>query len=151
MDDPKPHVLVVEDDKQLRELFRRYLTEIECDVWEAGSADEAFPLALEADLVVLDLGLNGQNGHGLLSRLREVGCYVPVVIVTGEDPDDGDRRTRLEALEIVFWFQKGGPLSQVIHVIQRALGAMRDLRSICEADGKLSLLIETARMRRLIA
>jgi DNA-binding response OmpR family regulator len=52
-------VLVVEDERKLRELVRSYLEQAGFTVLSTGSGAEAITMAAEAspDLVVLDLGL----------------------------------------------------------------------------------------------
>jgi two-component system OmpR family response regulator len=81
-------VLVVDDDAGVREVVRRYLEAQQFHVGEAGDAVAA-RLLLERepyDLVLLDLGLPGEDGLDLARRLRE---RWPVIIVSGRaDPVD---------------------------------------------------------------
>ncbi len=84
-------VLVVEDDAELRSAMRRYLTEEGFRVQEAADGDVALGVLLETayrgtsgavDAVVLDLLLPRLNGREVCYRLRQAGCWVPVLIAT---------------------------------------------------------------------
>ena len=84
-------VLVVEDDAELRTAMRRYLTEEGFVVEEADNGDAALDLLMSlgqrgqdgaVDAVVLDLLLPRLNGREVCYRLRQAGCWVPVLIAT---------------------------------------------------------------------
>ncbi|KUL26921.1 response regulator transcription factor [Actinoplanes awajinensis] len=90
-------VLVVEDDRELREVVRRYLERAGHTVHTTGSGAEALSL-LESGgvgLVVLDLGLPDVDGLEVLAAARQ-GQEIPVVVLTArsqvEDRIDGLRR-----------------------------------------------------------
>jgi CheY-like chemotaxis protein len=76
-------VLVVEDDRELRELVRRYLQRAGHAVHTTGSGAEALGLlaAGGVDLVVLDLGLPDVDGLEVLAATREQP-EIPVVVLT---------------------------------------------------------------------
>jgi DNA-binding response OmpR family regulator len=61
-----PVVLVVEDERKIRDLVRRYLERGGHTVLSTGSGAEAITMAADArpDLVVLDLGLPDVPGEG---------------------------------------------------------------------------------------
>ena len=90
-------VLVVEDDRELRELVRRYLERAGHAVHTTGSGAEALGLlaAGGVDLVVLDLGLPDVDGLEVLAAARE-RRDIPVVVLTArtgvDDRIDGLRR-----------------------------------------------------------
>lgn len=94
-------VLVVEDDRELRELVRRYLERAGYAVHTTGSGAEALGLLASGgfQLVVLDLGLPDVDGLEVLAAAhqgKEDREEVPVVVVTArshiEDRIDGLRR-----------------------------------------------------------
>ncbi|MFE7169451.1 response regulator transcription factor [Streptomyces sp. NPDC057616] len=76
-------VLVVEDEKEIRELLRRYLERAGYGVLTTGSGAEALRLLGEGDvdLALLDLGLPDVEGDEVLREARERG-HVPVVVLT---------------------------------------------------------------------
>ncbi|MDP2013244.1 MAG: response regulator transcription factor [Actinomycetota bacterium] len=75
-------VLVVEDEREIRELLRRYLERADHAVLSTGSGAEALRMLREStpDLVLLDLGLPDIDGLEVLSAASEVG--IPVVALT---------------------------------------------------------------------
>lgn len=89
-------ILIVEDDEDLRRLFRTSLTLAGYDVVEAGDGVEALQridLCLP-DLVILDLVLPGLSGAVVKQELaaQAVTRDIPIVIITGTyvDPSDFD-------------------------------------------------------------
>ncbi|MCM4081213.1 response regulator transcription factor [Paractinoplanes hotanensis] len=90
-------VLVVEDDRELRNLVRRYLERAGHAVQSTGSGAEAIArlAAGGVELIVLDLGLPDVDGGEVLAAARADGREVPVVVVTArsgvEDRIDGLR------------------------------------------------------------
>lgn len=91
-------VLVVEDDRELRELVRRYLQRAGHLVHTTGSGAEAIGLLAGGGvaLVVLDLGLPDIDGREVLAAAQAGGRAVPVVVLTArshvDDRIDGLRR-----------------------------------------------------------
>lgn len=75
-------VLVVEDERDIRELLRRYLERAGHSVLTAGTGAEAMLLLMDgsADLLLLDLGLPDIDGLEVLQRATEVA--VPVIALT---------------------------------------------------------------------
>ena len=91
------HLLVVDDDPQLRELLRRYLTENQFEVSLAQDAPAMNRLMQRQpfDLIVLDLMLPGEDGLSIVRRLRGAGDTTPVIMLTAKG-DDVDRIVGLE-------------------------------------------------------
>ena len=86
--DPKPSVLVVEDEKDIRELVRFHLEQEGYAVREADSG-EAAAAELHAgmpDLVLLDIMLPGTDGLMLCRRLRSqpATAGVPIIMLTAK-------------------------------------------------------------------
>jgi DNA-binding response OmpR family regulator len=90
-------VLVVEDDVALAQFLRKGLEleghSVEC----AGDGETALRLAGEMvpDLVVLDLGLPGQDGTDVLEELRNRIPETPVLVLTGR----GEVQERVRCLD----------------------------------------------------
>lgn len=84
-------ILVVEDDADLRRLFRTALSLAGYQVEEAGDGIEALRLVENhpPDLVVLDLLLRALDGLSVQQDLasRALTRRIPIVIVTGSDLD----------------------------------------------------------------
>ncbi len=92
-----PHILVVDDDADIRELLRDCLERDGFSVSEAhDSASMNARLALGGiDLVTLDLLLGGENGLVLAAGIKAVYAC-PIVMITGK----GDMIDRVVGLEI---------------------------------------------------
>ena len=92
------HILVVEDEPKLANALREGLEQEEYRVSVARSGEEAFYLlhSERFDLVTLDIMLPGRSGLEILSRLRQNGMYVPVLLLTARDALD-DRVSGLDA------------------------------------------------------
>jgi DNA-binding response OmpR family regulator len=92
-------VLLVEDERKLRELVRSYLERAGFTVLSTGSGAEAITLAASAapDLVVLDLGLPDVSGETIARELRAAGPAgtVPILILTAKAAEE-DRIAGLE-------------------------------------------------------
>jgi len=87
-------ILVVEDDRDLRELFCRTLVKNSFNAIGAENADKALDL-LETeyiDLIISDVMMAGMNGFELVKELREAGNDIPVIIITAKG-DISDKRT----------------------------------------------------------
>jgi two-component system OmpR family response regulator len=91
-----PHILVVEDDREIGRLVGRYLSANACRVSLAGDGREMERVlaASRIDLVILDVMLPGEDGLELCRRLRAVSD-LPIVMLTAKG-DDVDRIVGLE-------------------------------------------------------
>lgn len=90
--EPEPHVLVVEDDGEMRHLLARHLRENGFTVSAARDGREMREVlrsdAHAVDLILLDVMLPGTSGMDLLKELR-TSSQIPVVMLTarGEETD----------------------------------------------------------------
>jgi DNA-binding response OmpR family regulator len=89
-------VLLVEDERKLRELVRSYLERAGFTVLSTGSGAEAITMAASAapDLIVLDLGLPDVSGETVARELRARGP-VPILMLTAKAAEE-DRIAGLE-------------------------------------------------------
>jgi DNA-binding response OmpR family regulator len=89
-------VLLVEDERKLRELTRSYLERAGFAVLSTGSGAEAISLSRSArpDLVVLDLGLPDVPGESVAREIRAAGA-TPILMLTARSSEE-DRIGGLE-------------------------------------------------------
>ena len=89
-DQTVPHILVVDDDREIRDLLNRFLVKHGLRVSTARDGTEMTRILDGAaiDLVVLDLMLPGEDGLSLCRKLRST-TNLPVIMLTamGEDTD----------------------------------------------------------------
>jgi two-component system OmpR family response regulator len=88
--DAKPHILVVDDNEEIRTLLSRYLVKNGMRVTTAADAKvarKALPTAA-VDLIVLDIMMPGEDGLSLCRHLSET-TDIPVILLTalGEETD----------------------------------------------------------------
>ncbi len=112
------HVLVVEDDRSTRDLLTFQAEDVEFELdgveVEIVGAEDATS-ALEAitrqmpDVMLLDLGLPGLDGEGLLTLLRsqESTRNLPVIVVTCRDVEGSTRARLMDHLRCKRILQKG--------------------------------------------
>ncbi|HUJ02385.1 MAG TPA: response regulator [Rhizomicrobium sp.] len=88
--EPSPHILIVEDARDIREPLARYLREHGYRATAAADAAAARKIMRGAaiDLVVLDIMMPGEDGLSLCRSIRE-SSQIPVILLTarGEEVD----------------------------------------------------------------
>jgi two-component system OmpR family response regulator len=153
MADLAPHILVADDDREIRDLLARFLEKHGFRVTTARDGRELRRLwpSQRFALVVLDLMLPGEDGLALLRFIRGEG-RTPVVMLTAM----GEETDRIVGLELGADDYVGKPfnprelLARIRAVLRRAEGAT-------EAEGTASAAtyrfagwtLETARRRLL--
>lgn len=88
MQENAPHILIVDDERSIREPLGEYLTSHGFRVKEAASADVARTLlaANPFDIVVCDIMMPGEDGLSLTRHIRERGD-IPVILLTARTED----------------------------------------------------------------
>lgn len=91
------HILVVDDESEITDVLRRYLSTqgYRVSTADGGEAMRRTMAASAVDLVLLDLGLPGEDGLTLMRSLREHSS-VAVIVVTGR----GEPVDRIVGLEV---------------------------------------------------
>lgn len=92
-----PHILVIEDDRDISTLVARYLRENECRITLAADGRDLDDMmeTRRIDLVVLDLMLPGEDGLSICRRLRQ-RSHVPIIMLTAK----GQEIDRIVGLEM---------------------------------------------------
>jgi two-component system, OmpR family, response regulator len=149
------HILVIDDDPQIRALLEEYLAENGLRVSTASTGEEMSKiLGDEAiDLVVLDLRLAGEDGMAIVRSLREQSS-IPIVMLTGVR-DEADRVMGLELGADDYLTKPFSPrelLARIRTVLRRAksaapaAGRERQIRAYRFAEFELNL--RTRRLKR---
>ena len=152
----QPHILVVDDDPQIRDLLLEYLAQNELRVSVASTGKEMSAALTEhaIDLVVLDLRLAGEDGMTLARKLREESA-IPVIMLTGVR-DEADRIMGLELGADDYLTKPFSPrelLARIRTVLRRTKGPaltearQRDVRAYRFAEFELNL--RTRRLTKL--
>ncbi len=95
--DDAPHLLVVDDDRRIRDLLSRFLTGEGYRVTTADNAADARAKlgGLRFDLLILDVMMPGESGFDLAKALRG-GSNVPILMLTARDAAE----SRIKGLEM---------------------------------------------------
>ena len=95
--DDAPHLLVVDDDRRIRDLLSRFLSTEGYRVTTADTAAEARAKLkhLSFDLLVLDVMMPGENGFDFARSLR-TESNVPILMLTARDAAE----SRIKGLEM---------------------------------------------------
>lgn len=89
--DMSPHILIVDDHRDIRDLVGKFLVKHGFRVSQAASGPEMWQMLHDhrIHLVLLDLMLPGEDGISLCRRMRGEGNATPVIMLTamGEETD----------------------------------------------------------------
>lgn len=117
-------ILIIEDDKFLRELITQKLIREGYNISEAADGEEGIKKVKEekADLVLLDLILPGIDGFEVLSRMKEEPALsqIPVIILSNlGQKDDVEKGLKMGAVDYLIkaHFTPG----EIIEKIKKAL------------------------------
>jgi two-component system, OmpR family, response regulator len=170
--DASPHILIVDDQRDIREPLGRYLLKHGLRVSAAADGTQARDLLRRSavDLVVLDIRMPGEDGLSLCRHLRETSG-VPVILLTAM-ADEADRIVGLEIGAddyVVKPFNPRELLARIKAVLRRAASLPRakdgiaprrlafdrwtfdvDRREVVGADG-VAVPLSTAEFRLLSA
>lgn len=121
----KKKILIVEDDRFLRELMAKKLTAEGFDVKEAVDGEDGLKKAKEEkpNLILLDLILPGIDGFEVLSRIKEDPSLeiIPVIILSNlGQKEDVERGLKLGAADYLVK-AKFTP-SEIIEKVRKILG-----------------------------
>ncbi len=125
----EPHILVVDDDRRLRQLLSRYLAENGFRVTTAADAAQARArmAGLDFDLLVLDLMMPGESGLDFAKAMR-AGSRVPILMLTAM----GETEDRIAGLErgaddyLVKPFEPRELVLRILRILERASGRPGD-------------------------
>jgi len=124
------HILVIEDDEQIRVLLRQILEQEGHEVLEAPEGDKGLKIYREnlPDIVITDLIMPGKEGLETIRELREVNPDVRILAVSG-----------------------GGKISPDLYLdLARRLGAFLTLKkpfTRMEILGAVDLLVQNGEIR----
>ena len=125
----RPHVLIVDDDREIRSLLAQYLEKHEFRTTAVADGKEMRRVLERShvDLLVLDLMLPGEDGLSLCRELRS-RSQLPVIMLTARG-DDVDRIVGLELGADDYVAKPFNPrelLGRIKAVLRRAVHAPRD-------------------------
>lgn len=95
--EPAPHILVVDDHRDIRDLLARYLARhgLRASVADSAASARKVLQTSEIDLLVLDIMMPGEDGLSLTRSIRE-NQDIPVILLTAM----GEETDRIVGLEV---------------------------------------------------
>jgi len=115
------NLIVVDDDRSIRELVKKAFEQDGNDVRVASSASEACQQLTEAgtDVALVDIMLGDVSGLDLHHRLREIDNHLPIIFITGTD----DSSVAIEAMKLgaFDYVTKPLDLKQLRGAVERAV------------------------------
>ena len=117
-------IVVIDDDPDQQAGLQVRLTASGYDVSSARDAMQAIAVVrkVKPDLILLDIGLPGGDGHTVLARLKSLGptAAIPVIVLSAMEPAGNVERMR--AAGAVAYFQKPANNTLLLAEIRKALG-----------------------------
>jgi CheY-like chemotaxis protein len=122
-------LLIIEDDNVHRMIIKRFATALGFDIAEAASYESTVAsfAAEPFDCVTLDLSIRARSGIDVLRHLRDIGCRIPVLIISGAD--EAKRSETAQFAELMNF--------KVLHVMKKPL----DLQALQQALEKLKTFV----------
>jgi DNA-binding NtrC family response regulator len=151
--DTKPHILLVDDEANVRRVLGALLEQAGYSVTGAGTGQEALDLVRtqDPDLVLTDLKMPGMDGLELLARLREGFPEIPVILLTAH----GTVATAVEAMKrgahdfLTKPFDKGTVMETVRKALGHAERARREFQGPLVAGEAWGIVGESPAMQEL--
>ena len=116
-----PKILVIDDDRDICLLLKRFLTKHNYEVAEVYAGKKALELmnSFTPDLVLCDFRLDDMDGTTLLVKIKEQLPDVPVIIMTGYS----DIKVAVEVMKLGAYDYIGKPLfpDEILVTIKKAL------------------------------
>jgi FixJ family two-component response regulator len=130
-------ILIVDDERNVRLMYRAALAGLGYDIFEAISAESALEQfrAQKYDVAILDLRMPGMDGMELLDRMRRLGIATPVAFITAYgDVPNAVRAMELGAIDFLPKPPTPDQLRDVVHDILLRHSAPLDMEAIRDFD-----------------
>jgi len=137
IDGAPARILIVDDDRAIREFCKVILEPLEAELADSASAEDALLLLREGsyDIILADLQLPGDDGLNLLRACRKNDPTQVVIIITGHGSID----TAVEAIK-----------EGAFDYIQKPLSPDALRTAVRKAAAQRELALENVRLRRLL-
>ncbi|MFY9550623.1 MAG: sigma-54 dependent transcriptional regulator [Thermoanaerobaculia bacterium] len=118
----KPRLLIVDDEKSLREVLQYFFHKQGFEVSIAANYTEGVAAALRAspDVILCDIKMPDGNGLDLLARVREEKLETPVIMITAHtSTEDAIQAMKRGAIDYI---KKPFDNDELLLIVRRALG-----------------------------
>ncbi|MDD2689038.1 MAG: response regulator [Candidatus Omnitrophica bacterium] len=116
-------LLIVDDEMDIREFAANFFRKRKIDTVTAASGEEALSILEKekADLVLLDIMMDGIDGIETLRRIRQRDKDVKVIMVTGRKPSDEDSFEKCRELGVADYIHKPLQLEELERIVLNEL------------------------------
>lgn len=113
------NILVLDDEKRIREELNYFLRNNDYKVYEASTPSEAMKIIKQnqIEIAIVDINLPEKDGLEVLKEIKNYDEDIEVLLITGQ----GDMNTAIQAMRwgAADFFNKPIRLNEVLHAIQR--------------------------------
>jgi DNA-binding NtrC family response regulator len=122
----KQHILIVDDEADIRDLLAQFLTINGYRTTAAASAAEALKVGRQdpPDLIIADLQLEDADGLEMIAELKAMLPDKPVILLTGVLFDPKVVRDVLST-KVACYLEKTSSLARILEAVQHLLGVCR--------------------------
>ena len=120
----KPCILIVDDEKLLRELIKAFFSDCGYNVIEAEDGVDAFNVMKknDVDVAIIDMKMPRMGGVELMKRLRETGKKFPFIVITAYSPSEvNDEEYNTVEKEISEFVKKPFHILELEKTVKRVL------------------------------
>jgi PAS domain S-box-containing protein len=125
----RTNILVIDDEKMVRIILKKLLTQSGHNVFKASSGEEGLKMFHKGgiDLVFTDLGMPGMNGWEVARSVKAKDSTIPVVLITGWGVQIDDEEVKRSGVDFVI--SKPFKLNQVLNIVAEAIDIRKKLSS----------------------
>ncbi len=114
------HILLIDDEEAICETLQSFLVSHGHEVTCATNGEQALAEALQVDLVICDLHLNGESGLQVIERLRTARPELKILVLTGNPSISALQAAR--DLGVVGFLTKPLGLPELLSSVNKVLG-----------------------------
>jgi CheY-like chemotaxis protein len=125
MDKMKKHIMVVDDEPDIVELFKILLEKEGYEIISANSADECLQKLKKAtpDLILLDIMMSGMPVKEMLKRIMENEEWrnIKIIYLTVVRMSEAEKSNLLQEANIVDFIEKPFDITDLVRRVKKAL------------------------------
>ncbi len=118
----KKHILIVDDEADIRELLAEYLSQFGYRITAVGTPDDAQRVVAKdlPALIISDLQLEDSDGLSMVRAIKDTHPAMPVLLLTGIHFDPEVVRTKLSKT-VTSYLQKTVALERIVAEVRHLL------------------------------
>jgi CheY-like chemotaxis protein len=138
MSDTKKKIMVIEDNKDLQDIYKHSFEKFGYEVVVEGNGLEGINTVVKnlPDVILLDLMMPGMDGFGFLRKVKEIGgLSIPVIVCSNiSDVDTINRALKEGAEEVILKVDYSG--KQLVDKVNSIVAEYHNKRASKEAAGE---------------